>query len=92
MPLVLQEGGRDYFISIYEIHVYSDSTVGMSLRKSMIFWYSLGSLDNEAEGHMLNGKGRDVINTCPLADCSEYSGGKTNMWSSKYCIIMHMSK
>lgn len=45
----------------------------------MIFWYSLGSLDNEAEGHMLNGKGRDVINTCPLADCSEYSGGKTNM-------------
>lgn len=79
MPLLFKDGGRDDLICIYEIHVYSDSTVGMSLRKSMIFLYSLGSLDNEAEGYMLNGKGRDVFNTCPLDDCSERSGEKTNV-------------
>lgn len=73
------------------MHVYSDSAVGMSLGKSMIFLYSLRSLDNEPEGYMLNGKGRDLFNTCPLDDCSEHSGGKANVWSSKCCIVMHMS-
>lgn len=78
MSLLLQEGGGDDFIGIYEVHEYSDSTVGMSLRKPMIL-YLLGGLDNKAEGHMLNGKGRDIVNSCPFADCSECSGVKTNV-------------
>lgn len=41
--------------------------------------YSLGGLDNKAKGHMLNGKGRDIINSRPFADCREHSGRKTNV-------------
>lgn len=55
--------------------------------------YSLGGLHNEAEGHNLTGKGRDIINSCPFADCSEHLGGGKLMCDHliRSCIITHMS-
>lgn len=56
--IVLRESSGGDFIDIYEVHEYSDSTVGMSLRKAMVL-YSLWGLNNKAEGHVLNEKGRE---------------------------------
>jgi len=54
--------------------------------------YSLGGLDDKAEGHMLNGKGRDIINSCPFADRKERSGQKLICdHLIKLSIVMHMS-
>lgn len=56
--IILWESSGGDFIDIYEAREYSDGTVGMSLRKATVL-YSLWGLNNKAEGHVLNEKGRE---------------------------------